>query len=324
MHLRQVIELAGAGRHCDFTPVEGYDRTDLALQLPGNRFVAVDAKAPVGAYLESLRLAGEDERERKLEEHSVSLRGHVEHLMGLAQGEGRKPEFTVAYVPNEAFLSAALERQPGLIEEAAARQIFFASPATLIALLKVAAHGWQQEQLADQARQVRELGRTLYERLCGFVNEMEGVSENLSHTVASYNRAVGTLENRVLRGARRFAGVDQALELTSPSPVNTSARTPVEEPEPVADAAPIAEAVFVSGDETGADAVREAVEAAVSGAPEAQSAAAGLARLEQAMSEPSGPEHGEDRAEPAATRNSADGSEDRQAHTDIEGFVKVS
>jgi DNA recombination protein RmuC len=222
MHLRQVVELASVGKHCEFTVNEGAGRVDLTIQLPGGRHLAVDAKAPVGAYLESLRLTGEEDRERKLEEHAVSLRGHIENLRGTNGGA----EFTVAYVPNEAFLSAALDRQPGLIEEAAARQIFFASPASLIALLKVVAHGWQQERLADDTRLVRELGQDLYDRLVGFSGEMETVSQNLSRTVESYNRAVGTLENRVLRGARRFARND--ADLAAPSPVDFTARVPRE------------------------------------------------------------------------------------------------
>ncbi|MEZ5354064.1 MAG: DNA recombination protein RmuC [Bryobacteraceae bacterium] len=228
MHLRQVVELAGIGRHCDYTVAEGHDRSDLTIQLPGGRFLSVDAKAPVGAYLESLRVTDPDERERKLQEHSVSLRGHIENLGQGNPAAGRAPEFTVAFVPNEGFLSAVLERQPDLIEEAAARRVYLASPATLIALLKVVSHGWRQEQLAEQTQMVRELGKSLYERLCGFVTEMEGVSENLSRTVEGYNRAMGSLENRVLRGARRFAEADAADELLAPTPVNLTARKPRE------------------------------------------------------------------------------------------------
>jgi DNA recombination protein RmuC len=220
LQLKRVVELAGMLDHCDFheqQSVEGEAgrlRPDLVVHLPGGRQVVVDAKAPLAAYLEASEAKDDATRAAKLLDHARQLRNHVAALSRKSYWEQFQPtpEFAILFLPGENFYAAALEADPSLLEAGVERRIFLATPTTLIALLKAVAYGWQKEAAAENAEAVSALGRELYKRVADLGGHFSRVGKNLAQTVDAYNRAVGSLEARVLPQARRFEELQAAPE----------------------------------------------------------------------------------------------------------------
>jgi DNA recombination protein RmuC len=178
----------------------------MVVTLPGARHVVVDAKVPLQAFLDANDAADESDRRTHLVAHARQLRGHVDALSkkGYWEQFEDSPEFVVAFVPGDALLAAALEHDSTLLEHAVSHHVLLATPTTLIALLRTVAYGWQQEALAENAREVQDMGRELYKRLATFGEHMARTGRSLSGAVDSYNKAVGSLERNVFPQARRF------------------------------------------------------------------------------------------------------------------------
>ena len=223
VQLRRVVELAGMEPHCDFTEqqtfdsVDGQSRPDLTVKLPGDAVIFVDAKAPLNAYLDAIELVDESQRREKLRMHAAAMKSHVDALArkNYARGEG-SADFVVMFVPGEAFLSAACIENPDLIEYAAVKGIYISSPLTLIALLRSYALGWQQRRQEENAKQIAELGRELYDRVRIFAQHFNGIGGSLTRAVAAYNSAVGSLESRVLPQGRRLKEIASLADADIP------------------------------------------------------------------------------------------------------------
>ena len=235
IQLRRVVELAGMEEHCDFEvqqTVGGESamlRPDLIVTLPGTRSIVVDAKAPLMAYLEAAEAAEPEVREARLRDHAGQVRTHVTKLAGKGYWEHvpSSADFVVLFLPGEAFFSAALQHDPGLLEYGVERRVFLAGPVTLLALLRTAAFGWTQETLAAHAQEISGLGKDLYERLCTMFEHLDELRRRLDSAVQAHNAEVGSLETRVLPSARRFKelGVVSGKELIAPGPVDHLPRT---------------------------------------------------------------------------------------------------
>ena len=225
IQLKRIVELAGMLERCDFdlqasTP-DSRLRPDLTVRLPGNTRIVVDAKVPIESYMKAVEATSEETRNRHLDEHAAMVRSHVKTLGNKKywdQFEGHSPEFVVMFLPLEPLMSAAFERDGELLEFAARENVVIATPMTLLALLRAVAFGWQQQDIAKNAEEIRDAGQELCDRLVKMLAHFDEVGSHLGGAVDSFNKTVGSFDRRVMPSVRRFQElkVPQAEQLALP------------------------------------------------------------------------------------------------------------
>jgi DNA recombination protein RmuC len=234
--LRRLVELSGMTLHVDFTEQQhrktdtGSIRPDMVVHMPEQRDIVVDVKTPLDAYLAAVEAQDDTERSAQLRRHAQIVGARVRELSSKqywSQFE-RSPDFVVLFLPGDQFLSAALQENPGLIDDSMRQNVMLATPTSLVALLKAVSYGWKQTVLAENAAEVRQLGEEIYKRLAVFGEHLGKLGKSLGGSVESFNRAVGSLEQQVLPAARRFEGLGLRVnrEIEPIEPVSSLARTP--------------------------------------------------------------------------------------------------
>jgi DNA recombination protein RmuC len=237
--LKRLVELSGMTTHVDFTEQHhqttesGAIRPDMIVHMPERRDIVVDVKTPLDAYLAAVEARDDEERSVQLRRHAQIVGARVRELSSKqywSQFEN-SPEFVVLFLPGDQFLTAALQENHGLIDEALRQNVMLATPTSLVALLKAVAYGWKQTVLADNAAEIRRLGEDLYRRLAVFGEHLGKLGKSLGSSVDSFNKAVGSLEQQVLPAARRFPelGLRVQRDLEVIEPVDSLTRTPRDE-----------------------------------------------------------------------------------------------
>jgi DNA recombination protein RmuC len=238
IQLKRVVEIAGMLEYCDFyqqqtiTTEDGRLRPDVLVRLPGGKNIVVDAKVPLQAYLDALENTNDDQRLSKLKDHAQQVRSHITKLSAKSYWDQFQPtpEFVILFLPGEIFFSTALEHDPSLIEEGVKQRVILATPTTLIALLRAVHYGWRQEQIAENAQRISELGQELHERIATMVEHLTKLGGSLGKAVESFNSAVASFEGRVLPFARKFKllGAGGKKEIEELNPLDKNTRIPAQ------------------------------------------------------------------------------------------------
>ena len=231
LQLRRVVEMAGMDHHVAFdeqAAIEG-GRPDMIVHLPNGGILPIDSKVPLESYLEAMEAVDDKVRTRRLDKHARAMRERVRELgqkMYWDQFDAA-PDFVIMFVPNESCLGAAFERDPALLEYAIEKKVLISSPVNLLALLKAAAYGWQQYQITENALKIAREGKELYKRIETFIHHLTEVGRSLTRSIEGYNKAIASLERRLLPAARRFRemGVSTS-ELASPETIDTHPTLP--------------------------------------------------------------------------------------------------
>ena len=233
--LNRVVELAGMTKHCDFIEQHTQDdsRPDMIVKLPNGRKIIVDAKTSVTSFLDASETQDENLRQQKLKEHAKNIRAHA---LGLAKRRYEKDfedsiDLTVCFIPGDVYYFAALQADPELFERAASEKIIFATPSTLIALLKAAAFGWQQDSLRREAKEILKQAQVVYDRLTTAAGHFVELGNNLNRSMKSYDNLIGSLERNVFPAARKMKNLGiSGDELPSFEPLDKTTR-PVQAPD---------------------------------------------------------------------------------------------
>lgn len=221
LQLRRVVEIAGMLEHVDFdeqVSTGGGERPDMVIHLSGDKHIVVDAKAPMEAFFHAMNADEDSQRENHLRDHAAHVRTRALELGKKSYWEKLpvSPEYVVMFLPSDAFLSFALIHDPGLFEAALKENVIITTPSTLLALLKAVAVGWRQEAVEKNARAIADLGRDLHDRIGTMAGHFASVGRGLSNAVSAYDKAVGSLESRVLPATRKFeelgAGSSKSLD----------------------------------------------------------------------------------------------------------------
>ena len=234
MTLKRLAELAGMVEHCDFFEQEqvrtdeGALRPDMIVRMPDGREIVVDVKTPLDAYISAIEAVDDAERQIHLTRHTKNVKQRINELADKAYWKQFKnaPDFVVLFIPGDQFLTAALDQEPSILENALARQVILATPTSFVALLRAVGYGWRQEQLAENAEHIKTVGEELYGRLQTFTEHLQKLGKSLDSGMKHYNSAVGSFDSRVLPSARKFneMGISADKKITQPNQVETAIR----------------------------------------------------------------------------------------------------
>ena len=230
--LKRLAELAGMVEHCDFYEQEsvqtdeGRQRPDMVVRMPDGREIVVDVKTPLDAYLNAIEASDDNQRQQELLRHARNVRNRVTELANKAYWSQFKnaPDFVVLFIPGDQFLSAALDNDHKLLEDALGQHIILATPTSFVALLRAVAYGWRQEQLAKNAEHIKQVGEELYRRLLTFTSHLEKLGKSLDSSLKHYNKAIGSFDRRLLPSAQKFTemGIASKDEMQPPEQIETA------------------------------------------------------------------------------------------------------
>jgi len=232
--LKRLAELAGMVEHCDFYQQEniktdeGRQRPDMIVRMPDGREIVVDVKTPLDAYLSAIESSDDEQRQQHMQRHAKNVRQRINELASKAYWNqfSQSPEFVVLFIPGDQFLSAALESDYQLMEDALGKHVILATPTSFVALLRAVAYGWRQEQLAKNAEHIKKIGEELYQRLATFTSHLQKMGRSLDSTVKSFNSTVGSFDSRILPSVQKFRemGISSSKEIEAQDQIESGVR----------------------------------------------------------------------------------------------------
>ncbi len=233
--LKRLVELAGMVEHCDFieqltveTDEGNRLRPDMIIRMPAGREIIIDCKTPLDAYLDAVEANSDAEKQQALDRHLKHVRQRIRELASKTywQQFNHSPDFVVLFIPGDQFLTAAMDLDRQLLENALQNKIILATPSSFVALLRAVAYGWRQENLTENAELIRQLGEELYSRLATFTESLSKTGKSLEQSVNYYNKSVASFSARILPSAKKFKelGISSKKELSEISPVEKSTR----------------------------------------------------------------------------------------------------
>ncbi|MFP3874800.1 MAG: DNA recombination protein RmuC [Thiohalophilus sp.] len=232
--LKRLAELAGMVEHCDFYQQEnvktdeGRQRPDMIVRMPDGREIVVDVKTPLDAYLSAIESSTDEQRQQHMQRHAKNVRQRINELHSKAYWSQftQSPEFVVLFIPGDQFLSAALETDYQLMEDALSKNVILATPTSFVALLRAVAYGWRQEQLAKNAEHIKKIGEELYQRLATFTGHLQKMGRSLDTTVKHFNSTVGSFDSRILPSVQKFRemGISSSKEIEAQEQVESGVR----------------------------------------------------------------------------------------------------
>jgi len=233
--LKRLVELAGMVEHCDFVEQHTVEtdegnrlRPDMIIRMPAGREIIIDCKTPLDAYLDAIEANSDAEKQQALHRHLKHVRQRIRELASKTYWQQFKhsPDFVVLFIPGDQFLTAAMDLDRKLLENALQNKIILATPSSFVALLRAVAYGWQQDNLTENAEQIRQLGEDLYSRLATFTESLSKTGKSLEQSVDNYNKSVASFTARILPSAKKFKemGISSKKELSKISPIEKSTR----------------------------------------------------------------------------------------------------
>ena len=232
--LKRLVELAGMVEHCDFYEQENVDtesgkqRPDMIVRMPAGREIVVDVKTPLDAYLTATETGDESEKQQALVRHARNVKQRINELSSKAYWNqiAKTADFVVLFIPGDQFLTAALDIDHNLVEDALSKQVVLATPTSLVALLRAIAYGWRQEQLTRNADEIRNIGEELYERLATFAEHLSKLGRSLDSSLKHFNHAVGSFDSRIIPSARKFneLGIQTKKSIPTSEQIETAPR----------------------------------------------------------------------------------------------------
>lgn len=226
--LDSVLEQAGLieGMHYDRqSSFEGEDQKrsipDVVLRLPGERQLVIDSKVSLTAYERAVNAATPDERDAFIKQHIISLRNHIRSLSEKNYQhiyELKSLDFVLLFVPLEPAFAAAVSNDNQIFREAWDRNVIIVSPSTMLFVVRTVAYLWRQESQARNVMEIAKRGALLYDKFCGFVEDLEDVGRRIQQSAKAYDaamRKLGLGDGNLIRQAEmlRDLGVKPSKQL---------------------------------------------------------------------------------------------------------------
>lgn len=229
IQLRRLVELSGMLEHVDFTEQSLIAseakrmRPDMIISMPNGRSIAIDSKVPLESYLNAIDAPDEMTKKTALLKHTRHVRDRITELSHKNYWKDlpSSPEFVILFLPAESLLSAAFSEDPTLLEWSTSMGVIPATPVSLLALLKTIAYGWRQETMAIEAKNISSLGRELYDRIAILMEHWEDHRKNLQKSCESYNKALSSVQSRIIPTARKLQAYEASTQRTliAPQPI---------------------------------------------------------------------------------------------------------